>query len=98
MCRIERFHMVRRRGDWLIAKIGDERVMMSRERVRHIGITEVGARIWELIETLHEVDTICAQLRKEYAITPEACRAEVESFLRELLDEGAVKLDPQQAA
>lgn len=87
--------MVRRRGDWLIAKIGDERVMMSTERVRHVGITEVGARIWELIETPQEIDTICAQLRKEYAIAPEACRAEVESFLNELLEHSAVRLDAE---
>jgi hypothetical protein len=34
--------MVRKRGDWLIAKVGDEHVMMSRQKVHHIGITEVG--------------------------------------------------------
>jgi hypothetical protein len=90
--------MVRRRGDWLIAQIGDERVMMSRERVRHIGVTEVGARIWELIETPLEIDAICAQLRTEYAIAPEACRAEVESFLKELLEHGAVRLDAEPVA
>jgi hypothetical protein len=85
--------IVRQQGDWLIAKVGDERVMMSRERVRHIGVTEVGARIWELIETPQEVDAICAQLRTEYAIAPEACRSEVETFIGELLEYGAVRLD-----
>lgn len=90
--------IVRQQGDWLVAKVGDERVMMSRERVKHIGITEVGARIWVLIETPQEADAICAQLRKEYAITAEACRAEVESFLKELLEYGAVRLDTEPVA
>jgi hypothetical protein len=90
--------IARQQGDWLVAKVGDERVMMSRERIRHIGVTEVGMRIWELIETPQEVDAICAQLRKEYAITPEACRAEVESFLKELLEHSAVRLDPEPVA
>jgi hypothetical protein len=83
---------VRKQGDWLIAKVGDEHVMMSTERVYHIGITEVSARIWELIETAQEVDAICAQLRKEYAIPPEVCRTEVEGFLKELDRHGAVAL------
>ena len=55
-------------------------------------------RIWELIETPQEVDAICAQLRSEYAIAPESCRTEVKSFLKELLDHGAIRLDPEPVA
>ena len=86
--------MVRKQGDWLVAKVGGEFVMMSREKTHHIGVTEVSARIWELIETPQEVAAVCTQLRKEYAIPPEVCRAEVEAFLKELVDHGAVALDP----
>lgn len=85
--------MVRKQGDWLVAEVGDELVMMSTERVRYIGITVVGARIWELIETPQQVDAVCAQLRKEYAIAPEICRAEVDAFLNELVQHGAITLD-----
>ncbi len=88
---------VRRRGDWLIAKVGDEVVMMNRQKVHHIGITEVSARIWELIEAPQEIDAVCAQLRKEYASPPDVCRAEVEAFLNELADHGAVALDRSAA-
>jgi hypothetical protein len=90
--------MVRKRGDWLIAKVGDECVMMSRQKVYHIGVTEVSARIWELIETPQEIDAVCAQLRKEYAIPPDICRAEVEAFLNELVEHGAVVFDGAQTA
>lgn len=86
--------MVRRRGDWLIAKVEDEFVMMSRQKVHHIGVTEVSPRIWELIETPQEIDTVCEQLRKEYVIPPDVCRAEVVTFLNELAEHGAVTLDP----
>ncbi len=86
--------MARKQGDWLVAKIGDDVVMMSREKTHHIGITEVGARIWELIDAPQEIDAVCAQLRKEYAIPPDVCRAEVKAFLDELVQHGAVTLDP----
>jgi hypothetical protein len=42
--------LVRRKGDWLSAMVGDELVMMSAERGNYLGLTPVGARIWELIE------------------------------------------------
>ena len=89
---------VRKQGDWLAAKIGDELVMMSTEKGNYIGLSEVGARIWELIETPQEVDAVCARLQEEYEVTPETCRAEVETFLNDLVKHGAASFDPPTAA
>lgn len=90
--------LVRKRGDWLAAKVGDELVMMSAEKGDYIGLSEVGARIWELIETPQDVDAVCIQLQSEYDVTPEVCRTEVETFLNELVTHGAIALDPPPAA
>jgi hypothetical protein len=90
--------MVRRQGDWLAAKVGDELVMMSAEKGNYIGLSEVGARIWELIETPQEVDAVCGKLQDEFEVTPEACRADVDAFLVELVKHGAIALDPPPAA
>lgn len=89
--------LVRKQGDWLSAKIGDEMVMMSAEKGNYIGLTEVGARIWELIEAPQDVETVCARLQEEYDVAPEICRAEVEAFLNELAKHGAIALDPPPA-
>ncbi len=90
--------IVRRQGEWLTAKVGDELVLMSTERVNYVGLNEVGLRIWELIETPQEIDAVCARLLKEYDISPEVCRAEVNAFLAELVQHGAAALDPASAA
>jgi hypothetical protein len=90
--------VVRKQGDWLAAKVGDELVMMSAEKGNYIGLSEIGARIWELIEAPQEFDVVCARLQEEYEVSPEACRTEVESFLNELVKHGAVALDPPPAA
>ncbi len=90
--------VVRKQGDWLAAKVGDELVMMSAEKGNYIGLSEVGARIWELLDTPQEIDAVCARLQGEYDVPPETCRAEVESFLDELVQHGAVALDPPPAA
>lgn len=89
--------IVRKQGDWLAAKVGDELVMMSAEKGNYIGLSEIGARIWELIETPQNVDAVCARLLTEYDVPPDVCRAEVERFLDELVKHGAIALDPPPA-
>jgi hypothetical protein len=78
----------------MTAKIGDELVMMSVERGNYIGLSEVGRRIWELIEAPCALDDISAQLQKEYDVPAEVCLAEVETFLSELVRHGAIVFDP----
>lgn len=85
--------MVRRQGAWLSARVGDELVMMSAEQGNYIGLSEVGARIWDLIETPQPVETILVRLQEEYVVAPETCRAEVDTFLQELSRHGAIALD-----
>ncbi len=90
--------MVRRHGDWLSAKVGDELVMMSAKNGNYIGLSEVGARIWELLETPQDVETILARLQNEYDVAPATCRVEVDTFLRELVTHGAIAFDPAPAS
>jgi len=85
--------IIRRQGDWLAAKVGDELVMMSAAKDLYLGLTEVGARIWELIETPTTLEAICARLQAEFDVTAQACRADVEAFLAELQVDGAVSID-----
>lgn len=82
--------MIERKGDWLSARVGDEIMMMSPEHGRYIGMNEVGARIWDLIETPQESTAIYAQLQREFAVSSEACEAEVNAFLEEMEKHGAV--------
>lgn len=81
---------VQRKGDWLAAKVGDDLLMMSAEKGNYIGLNAVGNRIWELIDQPCEVEKICAQLQTEFAVSPETCAREVQSFLKELEGQGAV--------
>lgn len=80
-------------GDWLSARVGDEIMMMSAEHGKYIGVNEVGARIWELIETPRDAATVYAELLREFEVSPETCKAEVDSFLAEMARHGAIALD-----
>jgi Coenzyme PQQ synthesis protein D (PqqD) len=67
--------IVKRQGDWLSAKVGDELVMMNAEKGNYIGLSEIGARIWDLIETPQNVETLLTRLQQEYEVSAETCRA-----------------------
>lgn len=90
--------MIRKQGDWLAAEVGEGLVMMSAERGNYIGLSQVGTRVWALIETPRTVEEVCQQLTAEFEVSPETCRAEVEAFLSELARHGAIALDPTPAA
>jgi hypothetical protein len=85
--------MIHRDGDWLAAKVGDELVMMSAAQGNYIGLSAVGARIWELIETPQTVESLCAALIDEYDVDPATCRAEVDSFLATLGQHNAIRIE-----
>ncbi|MBO0718288.1 MAG: PqqD family protein [Rhizobiales bacterium] len=89
--------MVRRQSDWLTAKVGDELVMMNVEQGNYVGLSEVGARIWELLETPLEMTALCGKLREEFEVSAETCRTDVDAFLGELAKHGAIVLDPPAA-
>ncbi|HEY0107197.1 MAG TPA: PqqD family peptide modification chaperone [Rhizomicrobium sp.] len=90
--------IVKKSGDWLVAKVGEELVMMSVEKGNYIGLSAVGARVWELIEEPQTLDAICTRLVQEFDVTPQMCRAEVQDFLNALVMHGAAELDPPSAA
>ena len=87
---------VRRSGDWLAAKVGNDLVMMSAKEGNYIGLNEVGSRIWELLDEPRDVDDICTQLQAEFAVPRDVCFGEVQNFLKELEGHGAIVLAPAE--
>jgi hypothetical protein len=85
--------IARRTGNWLSATVGEELVMMSVEDGKYLGLNEMGRRIWDLIAEPRNVAEICRTLEQAFEVTPETCRAEVEAFLQEMTQNGAVALD-----
>lgn len=86
--------MIRKQNDWISAKVGDEIVMMSATEGKYIGLNQVGARIWHLLDVPQTPESLCATLLDEFDVTPETCRAEVDAFLATLHDYHAIDLAP----
>lgn len=88
---------IRKSGDWLCARVGDEVMMMSASQGSYIGLDATGARIWDLLDTLGDEDAICAQLLTEFEVGEAQCRTEVDAFLAELERHKAITRDSVQA-
>jgi hypothetical protein len=85
--------MIHREQDWLAAQVGDELVMMSATKGNYLALSEVGARIWQLIEQPKDLDSLCETLLAEYDVGPETCRAEVQAFVTTLAEHKAIRID-----
>jgi hypothetical protein len=83
---------IRRQGDWLSADTGDGAVMMSPEAAQYIGLSQTGARIWELLAEPRTLADLCAALAAEYAVTAEEVEGDVREFVASLADRGALVL------
>ena len=86
--------MIQRSGDWLTARVGAEIMMMSAAKGNYLGINEVGARIWDLIDPPIELATLCDRLTREFEISIDQCRIEVGAFLADMEKHGAIAIDP----
>lgn len=84
---------ISKQGDWISAKVGDEIVMMSVEEGKYIGLNDVGARIWELLDEPQPREALEARLLEEFEVTPELCRSEIDTFLAKLAEFRAIALD-----
>jgi hypothetical protein len=77
----------------LSARVGDEIMMMSAEKGNYLGLSEVGARIWELIETPRDTESLCETLQAEFEVDGDTCRADVGAFVAEMEKHGAIAVD-----
>jgi hypothetical protein len=68
-------------------------MMMNVEYGKYIGLTETGARIWELLEEPQTADYICTELCREYAVAPDVCRAKMDAFVVDMTAHRALVAD-----
>jgi hypothetical protein len=83
--------MIKRSDGWLAARVGDEVVMMSAKEGTYLGLNEVGACVWDLLEAPRGLAEICESVAAEFETTADACRPDVEAFLKAMETCGAVQ-------
>ena len=75
-----------------------EIVILDVERGAYYGLEEVGARVWELLQTPRRVFEVRDILVAEFDVSAEKCEQDLTSFLGELLDAGLAECEPSHVA
>ena len=74
----------------LSAAVDSDIVMFHPNRGSYFVVSEVGARVWELVEQPMSFEELCETLSAEYDVEANRCRAEVEAFVSQLHEAGLV--------
>ena len=81
---------VRRGKDIPFDQLDDEFLAIDAQAGYCYALNETARRVWDLLVTPQPVQSICAQLRREYAVDETTCLREVTTLLRSLGEAGLV--------
>lgn len=70
----------------LFRELQGEAVLLEIESGVYFGLNEIGSRIWSLLATQPDLDSIVAALLAEYDVTEDRLRLDVEEFLATLAE------------
>lgn len=73
------------------ADVAGEAVILGLRDGVYYGVDRVAARIWALLQRPVVIDEIVQTVCREYAVEPDACIADVLSFVEALMDKGLVE-------
>ena len=80
--------------DQLSTRLGEEVVILGLRDSVYYGLANVGARIWELLQTRRTLDDIVAVLVAEYEVSAEKAQADLVKLLTDLHARGLVAITP----
>ena len=79
-------------ADQLSTRLGEEIVILGLRDSVYYGLSDVGARIWDLIQTPRTVEEILNALVAEYEVTAADAGAGLDHLLRDLETRGLVAI------
>lgn len=88
--KIQQDTVVYRNEEVIFAALGEEGVTLNAETGNYHHFSDVGTRIWAMLETPSSAAALTARLVEEFEVDADTCRAAVIAFLEKLADRGLV--------
>ena len=79
------------------SELAGEAVILNMTSGVYYGLNEVGARIWELVQTARPFDELHSILLEEYDVSPEACKQDLTKIILELKEARLVEVNDETA-
>jgi len=83
--------LLERTPELVAADLDGELVMMDAEAGRYYGISGVGARAFELLESPISIQGLVETITQEYDVDKHKCRDDIQAFVQELMANGLVR-------
>lgn len=78
----------------LSRRLENEIVLLDPEAGTYFGLNEVGARVWELIQTPTRLEEVHRRLLAEYEVDAEQLWGDLRNLVRELLERDLAVVQP----
>lgn len=80
--------------DALARELNGEVLLLDLRTSHYFGLTGTGARVWQLIEEGHDIDSAARLLTREYNGDPALIHDEVTAFVTDLVERGLLVREP----
>ena len=81
----------------LSSDLDGETILLQMNSGLYYGLNEIGAVIWEMIQTPQQFKDIQNKLLETYEVTPEVCELEVTKLISELYEARLVEVKAPEA-
>ncbi|MBF0509724.1 MAG: lasso peptide biosynthesis PqqD family chaperone [Deltaproteobacteria bacterium] len=84
--------VIARSDDIVAADMDGEVVMMNIDTGKYYALDPIAGDIWSLTAEPISVAALCQLLMERYEVTQDVCRHDVTNFLRDINDDGIIKI------
>lgn len=75
------------------SELAGESVILNLKTGLYYGLNEVGATIWEQIQSPKTFQEVCDVIVSEYEVTPESCASDVQELLTDMIAANLVEVE-----
>ena len=79
-------------AEQLSTRLGDEVVILALQDSAYYGLADVGARVWDLLQTRRALSEIVDIIVSEYEVTPDRAATDLSTLLGRLESRGLVAI------
>jgi hypothetical protein len=80
--------------DVMFRVVGEEGVLLNLNTERYLGLNPVGTHMWNVLERASSIQAAYEELLQEYEVEPAQLRADIEAFIRQLLEQELIEAGP----
>jgi coenzyme PQQ synthesis protein D (PqqD) len=84
--------------DVVFRLLGEEAVLLNLATGTYFGLDDVGTRMWQLMSEHRSTDKVIEIMLEEYEVDESLLQSDLDRLVKDLTENGLVKLDAQEAS